>query len=71
MKLKVRDNPGLVRDSRTKAIISEDRDAYNAYMQERNFRSQVQKVQGEVGQLKTELGEIKSLLVKILNNVSS
>lgn len=70
-KLIVRDNPGLVRDSRSKAIISEDTAAYNAYIQERNFRSQVQHVQSEIYTLKNEMTEIKNLLREFVNrNIS-
>lgn len=68
MKLKVKDNPGLVRDSKSKAIISEDIDSYNAYIQERNFRSQVQTVEKEVSNLKNEISDIKALLQQLVES---
>ena len=68
MKLKVIDSPGLVRDSKSKAIVAEDREQYNKYIQGRNFRDQVNNVNKEIGDLKSELSEIKVMLSQLLSN---
>ena len=71
MKLKVKDDPSLVRDSSSKAIIANDKTAYNNYIQERNFRSQVQHVEADINNLKQELGDIKSMLQQLISNTAS
>ena len=71
MKLKVKDNPSLVRDSSSKAIIANDETSYSNYIQERNFRSQVQHVEADINNLKQELGDIKSMLQQLISNTAS
>ena len=71
MKLKVKDNPSLVRDSSSKAIIANDETAYSNYIRERNFRSQVQHVEADINNLKQELGDIKSMLQQLISNTAS
>ena len=71
MKLKVKDNPSLVRDSSSKAIIANDETAYSNYIRERNFRSQVQHVEADITNLKQELGDIKSMLQQLISNTAS
>lgn len=68
MKLKVKDNPGLVRDSRSKAIISEDKDAFEAYVREKNFRSQFQQQRDEINTLKQDIHAIKTLLESLVRD---
>lgn len=67
MKLKVKDQPGLIRDSNSKAIVVEDRDAYNAYIHERHMRNKVFSAESEIANIKDELGEIKALLNTIIS----
>ena len=71
MKLKVEGNPGLVRDSRSKAIILEDQESYKVYLNEKRFREKVAQtsnnVETEISQLKEEINEIKSLLHKLVD----
>ena len=71
MKLKVKGDPSLVRDSSSKAIIANDETAYSNYIQERNFRSQVQHVEADINNLKQELGDIKSMLQQLISNTAS
>ena len=71
MKLKVKGDPSLVRDSSSKAIIANDKTAYSNYIQERNFRSQVQHVEADINNLKQELGDIKSMLQQLISNTAS
>jgi uncharacterized protein YceH (UPF0502 family) len=70
MKYKVQDHPGLVRDQRSKAIISEDTEALQRYLAERNYRQNlVTKNQGletEIHTLKTEVAELKDLVRQLL-----
>lgn len=68
MKLKVEGHPGLIRDNGSKAIISEDRSAYQNYINEKNFRANVGNVKQEVDELKQDMAEIKSLLQQLINS---
>lgn len=71
MKYKVEDRPGLVRDSRSKAIIVEDRDALNRYLTERNYRQKLtstnQGLEDQINNLKTEVHELKNLVQQLIS----
>lgn len=67
IKYKVHNNPGLIRDSKSKAIISEDKEQYFKYIQGRNFRNQVNGVSKEMQDLRSELNEIKAMLGQLLS----
>jgi ribonuclease HII len=71
MKYKVEDRPGLVRDHRSKAIISEDREALQRYLTERNYRQRLtstnQGLEDQINNLKTEMQELKSLVQKLIS----
>lgn len=70
IKAKVKNCPGLVRDTFSKAIISEDTDAYKAYMQEKRLRETVSNVQQDVQNLKNDLADIKSCLNQLLQAIN-
>jgi hypothetical protein len=70
MKYKVRDHPGLVRDQRSKAIVSEDSEALQRYLAERNYRQNLvhknQGLENEIHTLRTEVSELKDLVRQLL-----
>ena len=66
MNAKVEGYPGLVRDDSSKAIVSEDRTAYQAYVNEVKFRQNVGGIREEVDSLKSDISEIKSMLAALL-----
>jgi hypothetical protein len=66
MKLKVEDNPALVRDSKSKAIINIDETSYNKYKSEKLLQSKVINMSEELNDLKDSVNEIKTLLSQIL-----
>lgn len=72
--MKVKDNPGLIRDPVSKAIISVDEQARKAYMTQRAVIdlsvNSVKKVEEEVAELKNDLAEIKALLSQVINKNS-
>lgn len=67
MKQKVQDFPGLVRDSKSKAIVNEDVDAYNKYKKEKEFRNKMLSVEQEVINLKNDMDDIKSMLKHLIS----
>lgn len=66
----VKDHPNLVRDSLSKAIISEDQSSYEAYVKERKLRSSMSDVIADVDGLKKDITEIKSMLQIIVSNIN-
>ena len=70
MKLKVKDHPGLVRDSKSKAIINEDKDAYNEYQNKKLMQKKVINISEEIDDLKQSVNDIKTLLTQILQRIN-
>lgn len=66
MYLKVQDHPGLVRDSKSKAIINVDSDAYKEYQNKKLLQNKVINITDEINELKQSMDEIKGLLSQIL-----
>lgn len=66
MYLKVKDHPGLVRDSKSKAIINVDSDAYKEYQNKKLLQNKVINITDEINELKQSMDEIKGLLSQIL-----
>jgi len=62
----VEDNPKLVRDNYSKAIINTDSEAYDAYMKRK--KKAIEK-ENELQNLKKEVSEIKDLLIQIAKKV--
>lgn len=72
MKQRVEDHPSLVRDSVTKAIIVDDKNSYESYVIQRQFRNQLEtnnkQVENDINILRTEISEIKQLLKQIVGD---
>jgi len=67
MKLKVKEHPGLYRDSFSKGIVSEDNSGYHRYIKERQMRDKTNHVETEINNMKSEIKEIKEMLRELLN----
>ena len=67
MYLKVTDEPNLVRDTKSKAILNVNAEALNKYKQEREKTLQLQKVISEHEELKKDISEIKQLLLQLMD----
>lgn len=66
MHIKVQDHPGLVRDSKSKAIINVDSDAYKEYQNKKLLQNKVINITDEINEMKQSMDEIKGLLSQIL-----
>lgn len=66
MHIKVEDHPGLVRDSKSKAIINIDNNAYKEYQSKKVLQNKVINITEEINDLKHSVNEIKTLLSQIL-----
>jgi hypothetical protein len=67
MYFKVTDEPNLVRDSKSNAILNVNNDALNKYKQERERFVQMQKVISEHEEIKKDISEIKQLLLQLMD----
>lgn len=61
---------GFVRNTKSKALINIDTDAYLKYKQKRQEAYRFLEVNNEVKQLKSEVGEMKDMLAQILNSIN-
>jgi len=70
MKYKVQDHPGLVRDSRSNAIINIDEKSYKEYRSRKLMQSKVSELDSEIKDIKNSVEEIKSLLTQIIKRTN-
>lgn len=63
---KVQDNPDLIRDLETKAILATNKDKFNEHREKREFFKKLMSQGEELNELKHDIAEIKSLLNKLL-----
>ena len=73
MKLKVEGQPALVRDAKSKAIISQDTDSFKIYKAEKAFRENYSKntasTQEDINNIKYELKDIKELMATLIQKL--
>lgn len=65
---RVEDNPDLVRDLSTKAILQTNTDKLNEHRQKKAMLKGVMSHGQEIENLKKEIGEIKELLYKLVSD---
>ena len=61
--IKVEDNPGLVREKHTKAVINTDYTAYEQYMAKKQHLSKKDK---EITDLKDQVSDLRDMLLKFV-----
>ena len=67
IKYKVVDNPTLVRDGKSKAIINTDQHAYEEYKNKKNMNSKVINMHNELQEVKSSIEEIKTMLTQLMS----
>tara|TARA_Y100000004_G_scaffold68497_2_gene76864 strand:- start:4931 stop:5158 length:228 start_codon:yes stop_codon:yes gene_type:complete len=60
---KVKDNPNLLREKDSKAIINTDNDSYNAYMNRKKHQS---KKDRKIEKLEQEVQDLKNMILKLV-----
>jgi Zn-dependent M16 (insulinase) family peptidase len=74
MLVQIKDNPSLVRDTHSKALLSTDRNALNEYKMKRQLEKKKEQEQQEVNnrltKMEDEMREIKHLLVELIHSRS-
>ena len=63
---KIIDTPGYARDTNSKAIVSVDRGALQAYKARRTQQEEMNRALSDINMLKQELTEIKDLLLSVV-----
>lgn len=63
MSIKVKDNPDLVRDPKTKAVINVNKTGYNSYIEQ---RERMMKSMNEIKSLKEDVAQLKALVSQLL-----
>ena len=63
---KVRENPGLVRNSFSRAILNTDNEALSAYKAQ---KKKEMKVTTEINNIKQDINELKTLMQRILEKI--
>ena len=63
MSIKVKDNPDLVRDPKTKAVINVNKTGYNSYIEQ---RERMMKSMNEIKSLKEDVAQLKALESQLL-----
>jgi|TARA_Y100000992_G_scaffold256000_1_gene189337 uncharacterized coiled-coil DUF342 family protein len=63
---KIEDNPNLIRDSYSKAIINTDVEAYEKYLL---LKSKLKSDKKEIDSLKNEVSELKDLVKDLINKI--
>jgi hypothetical protein len=70
--IKVKDNPGLARDSYSGAILDVNRDEYNKYLSMKNQRlqqkEQLQSMESRINNMEDTLCSIQSMLQRLLED---
>lgn len=65
---KVKDQPHLVRDMHSKAILNTDIASLNEYKEKKKTKTQLEEVSNEINNIKEEFLEVKQLLKQLLDN---
>jgi hypothetical protein len=69
MNISVKDNPSLVRDTNTMAILAANRDVVSINQKRSRDVAEKQQQKEEINTLKKDVGEIKDMLQKILERM--
>lgn len=68
---KIKDTPGLVKDSRSNAILNVDIEALKEYKLKKKSNNNILQCQNDINTLKNEISEIKDMFGTILNKLNS
>lgn len=66
---RVRDDPDLVKDSKTRIIINTNSSSYAAYKRKREELKKAASIEEEVKQLKADVASIKDMMSLILESI--
>jgi len=66
---KVKDNPELVRDMDSKAILNTNIDSLTAYKRRREKAKEIDQTIGDINTMKQDINDLKTLMQRILDKI--
>jgi protein subunit release factor A len=66
---KVQDNPDLIRDMGTQAILNTNIDALSAYKKQKAKHREIDQAFDDINNMKQEMSELKTLMQRILDKI--
>jgi len=69
MYVKVKDNPNLIRDVKTQAILNSDLDGLKTYKLKREKQQQLNSAVDDINNMKQDINELKTLMQRILEKI--
>jgi hypothetical protein len=66
---KIKDNPGLVRDMKTQAVLSTDNTALQAYKVRREKQKEITAAVDDINNMKQDINDLKTLMQRILDKI--
>jgi DNA-binding ferritin-like protein len=75
MSIKVENEPNLIRDTHSKAIINVDPSGYNRYLLQKqkikNEKEKIEKLEQNVSSLKQDISEIRNILSDLVHAINT
>jgi protein subunit release factor A len=66
---KVKENPELIRDMSSKAVLNTNRTALQAYKKKREKQQEIQSAVDDINNLKQDVNELKTLMQRLLDKI--
>ena len=66
---KVKENPELIRDMDSKAVLNTNLTALQAYKKKREKQQEIQSAVDDINNLRQEVNELKTLMQRILDKI--
>jgi protein subunit release factor A len=66
---KVKDNPDLIRDMTTQAVLNTNMDALGAYRKRKAKEREIDQTFADINNMKQEISDIKTLMQRILDKI--
>jgi protein subunit release factor A len=66
---KVKDNPDLIRDMNTQAVLNTNTDALGAYRKRKAKEREIDQTFADINNMKQEIQDIKTLMQRILDKI--
>jgi hypothetical protein len=66
---KVKENPELVRDMNSKAVLNTNLTAMQAYKKKREKQQEIQSAVDDINNLRQEVNELKTLMQRLLDKI--
>ena len=66
---KIKDNPGLIRDVKTQAVLNVDVSSLQAYKMKRRKQKQIDIAVQDINNMKQDINDLKTLMHRILDKI--